>query len=155
MDLESGFTLLNLLVLPAWILLFAAPRWKWTQTLCGVVTPGLLGLVYAGLLLAGQFRPAAADVGSMMTLSGVQALFRDPLTVLAGWVHYLAFDLLTGAWESRDADRLGLPRRLVGVCLFLTLMVGPLGLLGYLGLRLASGGTLRLEPDAAVGVEAP
>ena len=30
-------------------------------------------------------------------------------TLLAGWIHYLAFDLLTGVWETRDAASRGIP----------------------------------------------
>lgn len=55
--------------------------------------------------------------------------------LLAGWVHYLAFDLFIGSWEVRDAQRHGLSHLLVVPCLALTFLFGPVGLLLYLGLR--------------------
>ncbi len=63
-------------------------------------------------------------------------LFALPQVLLAGWVHYLAFDLFTGSWEARDAVRLGISRWLVAPCLVLTFLFGPVGLALYLLLRL-------------------
>jgi hypothetical protein len=37
--------------------------------------------------------------GGFSTLAGVAVLFSNPWLLLAGWVHYLAFDLLIGSWE--------------------------------------------------------
>ena len=61
----------------------------------------------------------------------MQKLFADPWLLLAGWVHYLVFDLFLGAWEVRDAQRLRIPHLLVVPCLVLTFLFGPVGLLLY------------------------
>jgi hypothetical protein len=66
----------------------------------------------------------------------VSVLFRSPYALLAGWIHYLAFDLFTGAWEARDAAQAGISRWLVAPCLLLTFLFGPAGLALYLLLRL-------------------
>jgi len=52
-----------------------------------------------------------------------------------GWIHYLAFDLLVGRWETQDAAARGIPAWLVVPCLALTFMFGPAGWLLYVGLR--------------------
>lgn len=65
----------------------------------------------------------------------MRRLFEDPYLLLAGWVHYLAFDLFIGSWEVRDAQRLRLPRLLVVPCLLLTFLFGPAGLLLYFTIR--------------------
>ena len=57
-----------------------------------------------------------------------------------GWLHYLAFDLLTGTWEARDSVSRGVPRWLLVPCLFLTLMFGPMGWGAYMLVRLRFGG---------------
>ena len=57
--------------------------------------------------------------------------------LLAGWVHYLCFDLLVGCWEVRDARDRGVPYMLVIPCLVLTFMFGPAGWLLYQGVRSA------------------
>ena len=66
------------------------------------------------------------------------ALFTSPEIALAGWVHYLAFDLLVGAWEVRTAQREGLAFLLVLPCLLLTFLFGPAGFLLFNALRIAT-----------------
>ena len=65
--------------------------------------------------------------------------------LLAGWIHYLAFDLFIGGWETRDAVRNGIPHLLVIPCLLLTFMLGPIGLLAYFALRSGRLRALRLD----------
>ena len=132
---ETLFTICNTAVLPAWLLLALAPGWKWTHHLVhSAWIPLLLGVVYVGAFAANAESPEGAGFGS---LEGVTLLFTSPHAVLAGWIHYLAFDLFVGAWEVRDAQRHGLSHWTVVPCLALTLMLGPLGLLAYLVLRAA------------------
>jgi hypothetical protein len=73
--------------------------------------------------------------GGFGSLSQVSQLFQNPYKLLAGWIHYLAFDLFVGSWEVRDAQRLGIHHLLVVPCLALTFLLGPIGLLLYLALR--------------------
>jgi hypothetical protein len=68
-----------------------------------------------------------------------EVLFTEPALLLAGWVHYLAFDLFVGAWELRDAQQRGVPHAAVIPCLVVTFMLGPIGLLAYFGLRAVAG----------------
>ena len=49
------------------------------------------------------------------------------------------FDLFVGAWQARDAQRVGLNHFLLIPCLLLTLVVGPIGLVTYLMIRGLSG----------------
>lgn len=77
--------------------------------------------------------------GGFGSLAGVMKLFTNPWAVLAGWVHYLAFDLFVGAWEVRDAEQHGVSHLLVVPCLFFTFMLGPIGLLMYMGARTLFG----------------
>ncbi len=69
--------------------------------------------------------------GGFSSLHGVAELFSNPWLLLAGWVHYLAFDLFVGTWEVRDSLERGVPRLLVVPCLLLTFMLGPVGFLTY------------------------
>ena len=131
MNREAIFAAANALVLPAWLLLLAAPGWRWTQRVAAVVTPMLLGVIYCYLFVM-QFRVLG---GSFATLEQVGRLFSAPTVMLAGWIHYLAFDLFVGSWMARDGLQRGIPRMVMIPCLLLTLMLGPLGLLVYRGLR--------------------
>jgi hypothetical protein len=131
------FLICNNGVLPAWLLLVFAPGWKWTwRVVHAAWIPLAFAAVYAGAFLSGE----PVDAAGFGSLEGVMRLFTSPHAVLAGWVHYLAFDLFVGAWQVRDARRRGIPHLAVVPCLALTLMLGPLGLAAYLVLRGAIGG---------------
>ena len=66
--------------------------------------------------------------------------------LLAGWIHYLCFDLFIGSWEVRDAKAQGISHWLVIPCLFLTFMFGPVGLLLYFALRAVRTRTIAISP---------
>ena len=131
--LDRLFSLASAIVLPVWILLIALPAWKWTQRLATFIVPLLLGAIYV-TLLATSHAPSGAGFNS---LAQIALLFSARQALLAGWIHYLAFDLFTGAWETRDAASLGLSRWVLAPCLLLTFLFGPLGLGIYLLIRVA------------------
>ena len=129
------FSVANPVALLGWALLVLAPRWRGTRAvvLSGAL-PLLLAATYAALLATHYLGPHGGE-GGFQSLDAVAALFRDRWALLAGWVHYLCFDMWTGAWEVRDAQRRGVPHGLLVPCLLLTFMVGPVGLLLYFGVR--------------------
>jgi hypothetical protein len=69
------------------------------------------------------------------SLDGVMKFFQNKTLLTAGWVHYLAFDLMVGAWIKRNSVIYGISHWLIIPCLFFTFMLGPVGLLLYLILR--------------------
>ena len=95
----------------------------------------VLGVNLTMVYLAFATNPGAPEGASMTSLEGVMLLFTSPHAVLAGWVHYLVFDLFVGAWQVRDARRREIHHALVIPCLALTLTLGPVGLALYLALR--------------------
>jgi hypothetical protein len=128
MTAEQIFSLGNGLSVVCWVLLAVLPNRRWvTEVVAGRVAPALFAVAYVAIVLT--IFPRAQ--GSFSTLAGVSALFGNPWLLLAGWLHYLAFDLLIGAWEARDSIERDVPRWLLVPCLFLTLMFGPLGWLAY------------------------
>jgi len=136
MSVETAFTIANTGILPAWLLLALAPRWRVTEMLVhGGWYIGAYCLLYTGLLVYALGFTPPVEGASFNSLAGVMALFSSPLGVLIGWVHYLAFDLFAGAWLARDARRRDIGHWLVLPCLLFTLMFGPFGLLLYLAVR--------------------
>lgn len=134
---EAVFALSNRLALGGWVLLAVLPRRRWVAGgLTGVALPLLLAALYA-VIVALRFGRGA---GSFSTLDGVAALFADRWVLLAGWIHYLAFDLFIGSWQARDAARRGVPHLALLPCLALTFLFGPVGLLLYFAVRAASAG---------------
>jgi hypothetical protein len=128
---EQLFSLASTTALGSWILLAILPGRRWVATVVtGVVVPALLAVLYVALLVSHWSAP-----GGFSTLANVSLLFSNPWLLLAGWVHYLAFDLLVGSWEVQDARARNLPHLFVLLCLFLTFMFGPAGWLLYQGGR--------------------
>ncbi|OGX83322.1 ABA4-like family protein [Hymenobacter coccineus] len=129
------FSLANPAALLGWALLVLAPRSRFTKALVlNGALPLALAAAYVALIAAHYLGPHGG-AGGFGSLAQVGELFRDPWALLAGWVHYLCFDLWTGAWEVRDAQRRGLPHALVVPALALTFLFGPVGLLLYFGVR--------------------
>ena len=142
MSMETIFSLINLSVMPAWLLLILAPKWSVTKTVVhSMLYPIVLGFFYTiGLFLA-VFGGMGAEGGGFSSIAQVRTLFSTDIGILIGWSHYLVFDLFVGAWEARDAQKRGIKHWLVIPCLFLTFMAGPFGLLLYFVLRSLSGRT--------------
>lgn len=135
MSPDAVFQLANTLVLPQWVLMIVAPRWRVTQWLMrSYLIPVSLAVVYVIYLFGG----GPVDFGSFGSLQGVKSLFANGGNgvMLAGWVHYLAFDLVAGSAVLRDAQQNQVPHWLIILPLFLCFMVGPVGLLMYWIIRL-------------------
>lgn len=96
--------------------------------------PALLAAAY-GLLIRAGF--AEAQGGGFGSIGEVRALFASDSALAAGWLHYLAFDLFVGSWIVADGLERRIPALLILPCLPLTFLLGPLGLLLFILLRLA------------------
>ena len=128
MSPDRIFSICNSTALLGWLILIFAGRKRWAAPLVsGFVLPLLLAVVYTGLVI-GNWGGTPGGFGS---LGAVALLFSNRWMLLAGWIHYLAFDLFIGSWEVRDARKNGVPHVLVIPSLALTFMFGPAGLLLY------------------------
>lgn len=137
MDLEALFQIANATALAGWLVLLASPFVpRIADAVSGLAIPTVFAIVYSGLMLAFWSRVE----GGFDTLAGVMQLFDAREIVLAGWIHYLAFDLFIGAWQVRTARAEAIPFWLILPCLALTFLFGPAGLLAFLALRAARGG---------------
>lgn len=137
------FQIANNLAVFGWLALLASPVTPvWSQRVAGGAIPLLLSVAYAGLALA-FFADAEGGFGD---LEGVMTLFKTPEIVVAGWIHYLAFDLFVGAWIVRAARREEIWFLLIVPCLALTLFAGPAGFLAFMAIRMARGGLEKAAP---------
>jgi ABA DEFICIENT 4-like len=132
MTANRAFDVVNLVALVGWVLLALSPRLpRVATTVTGAVIPTFLALVYVGLVSANL----GGSEGGFSSLPAVATLFGNPWILLAGWTHYLVFDLLVGNWELQDAKGRGVPYVLVLPCLALTFIFGPAGWLLYIAVR--------------------
>jgi hypothetical protein len=122
---DQLFAVVNPLAALSWLVLIAVPRRAALVT--GAIVPAIFAVLYVALMAVHW----SGAEGGFSTLADVAALFANRWLLLAGWVHYLCFDLLVGAWEVRDAQARGVPHLLVVPCLILTFLFGPAGWLLY------------------------
>ncbi len=116
-----------------WIALLLAPKLGRTSVHVARMIGAALAVGYLALFLSAP----EGLTGLIRDYSprGIGAVFSDPRLALLGWVHYLAFDLWIGSWETEEAWRTGMPHALLIPCLVLTCMLGPIGLLFFLAVR--------------------
>ena len=116
-----------------WLVLLLLPRrWPWLLAVPRYIIPFGLSLLYAGLVMAHFF---TVDGGGYGSLAQVKVLLSKDEMLLAGWVHYLAFDLFIGGWIAVNADKLGVNRLVQAPILIATFMFGPVGLALFLAMR--------------------
>lgn len=130
--LDVAFTLGSQLAVLGWLSLILLPRWRGVSALlAGALIPATLSLGYI-VLIAVHWHEAR---GGFSSLDDLAALFGSRPLLLAGWLHYLAFDLLLGNWILRRAQEAALPHMLVVPVLLATFLFGPIGYLAFLLLR--------------------
>jgi ABA4-like protein len=127
------FQLCNMIAMIGWLILILLPGWYQSDKFIIGIIITLFAIVYTWLIFS-AFKPA--DLKSFGSLDGVMNLFQNPKLVLAGWVHYLSFDLLTGLFIKKNSLKHGINHWIIVPCLLLTFMLGPAGLLLYLLIRL-------------------
>ncbi|PYB70805.1 ABA4-like family protein [Rhizobium wuzhouense] len=132
MDFAQMFSVASSAAMLGWLVLMLAPRRPLViQTLrLGLI--GALSLTYAVLIFVSFFRVEGGGFGS---IAEVRALFMSDPVHVAGWIHYLAFDLFIGTWIAMEADKRGYDRLLQVPMLAATFLFGPLGLLIFLVTR--------------------
>lgn len=120
-----------------WLVLLLAPRrWPALNAVPYLVIPAGLSALYAVLVL----RHFAGAEGGYGSLSDVAALFSNEWMLLAGWVHYLAFDLAIGAVMAHRMDSAALSRIVQAPILLSIFLFGPAGFL----LAMLATGAMRL-----------
>ena len=130
---DAIFQICSTIAMIGWLVLAVASPFilEVDKFLIGIIIT-LLAIVYAWLIIS-SFDPS--DMKSFGSLDGVMKLFQNKTMVTAGWVHYLAFDLMMGIWIKRNSVQYGLNHWLIIPCLLFTFMLGPVGLLLYLLIR--------------------
>jgi hypothetical protein len=125
---DQVFRIANILALLGWLGLGVgvALRLERLRTLlAGRAIPLVLAAGYVAILGAHW----SESSGSFSSLAGVASLFQSPWLLLAGWVHYLSFDLFIGTWIAADADAISAPRWVLVVVLPAVFLFGPAGFL--------------------------
>jgi hypothetical protein len=140
-----------------WLALVLLPRRvRWRRALPGTVAPLLLAAAYAGIIAVGWSR----NDGGFDSFAAVRRLFTSDALLLAGWIHYLAFDLLIGVSIDERAERAGISRLAMIPAFCLTFLFGPAGWMLYrvqewATRRARDAAASRQEPGDVSNAEAP
>jgi hypothetical protein len=132
---DDVFRAANLVAACTWIALALSPaaaRWApAVRRIAGRGVPLAFAAAYVVLIVAYWGVPG----GGFGSVAQVQTLFSEPGLLVAGWLHYLAFDLFVGAWIARRAAEQRWPHAAVLPLLVLCFLFGPAGLLAFAALR--------------------
>lgn len=136
MNPDTIFQYGNTIALIGWlVIIIGSPFWmQFDKFIIGIVI-ALFAIVYTWLITQSIH---TGDFEKFGSLGGVMELFTNKTAVTAGWIHYLAFDLLTGTWIKKNSVKYNINHWLIIPCLFFTFMLGPAGLLLYLVIRALS-----------------
>lgn len=135
---EDYFSIAGAAAMSGWVMLILGPRrFTWFNAVPLWLIPCTISALYSVLVLT-WFSSAE---GSFESLAAVSMLFENEWALLAGWVHFLAFDLFVGAIMAARMDAAGVGRMVQAPILVSTFMLGPLGFLlaalTELGLRVS------------------
>lgn len=129
--MEQLFSISGTLAMAGWAALVLGPRRPRILAATGLVVPALLSVPYVALMMSG-FADAVAAGGGYGSLAAVRLLLAPDATLLAGWIHYLAFDLAIGTVLAIRLDAAGIGRIVQAPILLATFLFGPAGFLAGL-----------------------
>ena len=137
MTAQQVFHIANVFALLGWIVLVFLPSHRAAvEGVARTLVPGLLSIAYAVILIPLALHSGS---GSIASWEGMAAMLNQPWLLVAGWLHYLAFDLLVGTWQVETAHKEGIPYVAMLPCLLLTFVLGPIGFLAFLVARWTLG----------------
>ena len=134
MNVHQIFDSTGLMTMVCWLVLIVAYRNElivkmllWSLTSTYAVLYGFL--IFSNL--------DSFSLSSFSSLSSIRLAFQSDELLMAGWLHYLAFDFFVGVWMVQKAKTEMIPHLLILPSLFLTFLFGPLGLFAFYVTRLS------------------
>jgi len=142
--MDIFFKYLNIFPMPLWLAMMFAPKHPLTNRMARSTSVFGITAIHYLLSLINAMRHGG-EAMDLTSLDGVSKGLGTKEGALAGWAHFLALDLFTGAWIYRQCQRLNAPSWIRIPALLFTLMTGPFGLLIFLlwrGIGARKGDTL-------------
>ncbi|MQA11705.1 MAG: DUF4281 domain-containing protein [Pseudonocardiaceae bacterium] len=132
--MSTLFTITFYLAAPFWALMILAPAWSWTRRIISsplIMAPACVLYLAVTIPLLGEVLPAVTQP----SLAGFQDLMADAGAVVIVWAHIVAFDLFVGRWMYLESRKLGIHPLIMAPVLLLTILLAPIGALGFLAIR--------------------
>jgi hypothetical protein len=121
----------------SWILMIFVPKWKVTYRIVKwAVFPLALSICYLAGFVYYIANHGISFVNDFGSYEGVIRLLTVPELAIIAWLHILAFDQLVGRMiYMENMERRTVHLIVQSICLYLTLMAGPIGYLLYMVLK--------------------
>ena len=103
------------------------------KVIARLAIPGLMAVLYITLLATHW--GDVPEGGGLGSINEMQLFFSVDGLMVVGWMHFMAWDLFVGTWQVEDSQRHGIHHLMILPALAATFLVGPVGLLVYLGIR--------------------
>ena len=132
MSADNFYWYASILIFVPWALLMFVPNWKFTEP---VAFGAAIELLIAAAVFTFIHLTGPEGGGHLLSLAGLENLFRSKEMLLTGWLNYLSFCLLVGTWQTHDARQLKIGHIFLIPSLLMTMLTGPAGLLIYLVVR--------------------
>jgi hypothetical protein len=143
---HSLFDLVMVVVAIGWLALLFFPRKHWANFwVAGVIIPGILGVVYTALMITYWFQHPRPAPAFFFSLTGAYQMFANSGMLLAAWTDIVLLSLVAGAWVTRKAVQLGMPRWLLLLLLLIMFGFPGTGLVIFFGIAAWMGGHGRLS----------
>ena len=129
-----------MMAMSGWLTLLFSPLIpKWSDRIAGYIIPVALAFGYTVILI---FFPGQ-NSGGFGSFADVKQMFTSSNALMAGWIHFLAFDLVVGAWICREARKQDIKFWMVAPCLPVTFLFGPADFLLFSAVRGLKSGSAR------------
>lgn len=150
--LDTLFLLTFIVPAPFWFFLIFLPNRPITRRLFATSYSHLgflaLGALYLFVIVGATVSVASAggiSLSNFTTLPGLTALLTSPAMVLAFWLHITTMDLAGAFYIYRAGQDLHMGSWALGLILFFTLLLGPVGMLMFAIYRILYGMRIRME----------
>ena len=133
-SIEILYYWINLGVLPFWLILIFFPHSNLCRYFVTSIFPIImLGGTYVFMLYKSYLNnyDFLNNFNLYMGIDNLSELFSDKTFLMMFWIHFISINLFTGGWIVKDSQKLSVNKVLIIIPLFVTYLVGPLGLFLY------------------------
>ena len=137
--IETLYMWINLGVLPFWFILIVFPQSHLSRIFVTSIFPFFIlsgvyiFILYKSYLIGYDFD---GNFTLYLGLSELSRLFEDHLYIMIFWTHFIALNLFIGGWIVKDSQKFSINKVLMAVPLFVTYLIGPIGLFLYWIIRI-------------------
>ena len=137
--IEILYYWVNIGVLPFWLILISFPRSYISRYFVTSIFPFFLLSGAYVFMLYKSYLNSFDFIGNFnlyMGISGLSELFSNKSFLMIFWIHFISINLFTGGWIVKDSQKFLINKFVLFIPLFVTYLIGPLGLLVYWLIRI-------------------